>query len=200
MTKLIVDHPGCRIWRASEALMKLLPAEQDAAEHWPLRSTSSVDSRNHKGFSYVTCSSGVWHVDGFDMMTFVVVKGSMTLQVSHLTGDERFAYGKGDIEWLDVEAEHQLVRGDVLVLWGLHAHRVIGKGTLSLINVDCAIPVKTWLNLKENFRPNNRDLPMPKLYSPRFAERILMSHLKNPVVSTERKQLWEKYSAVLNGR
>lgn len=182
--------------------MKLLPREEETPRHSPWRAASSIDSINKNGVSYVTCTNGVWHVDGYDMLTFVVVRGSLKLQVSYLTGDERQTYGGPKITppWIAVEAEHQLVRGDVICLWGLYAHRAIGKGDMALVNLDCAIPLKKWLELKEHFNPRNRDIGKVPLYSPQFTERLLISHLKNPDPLDRKKTLWTRYSAVLNGR
>ena len=197
---LILDHPGCRIWRASDALSTLLPDEGVVPRHCPLREGSSIDAVNRDGVSYITCRGGVWHVDGFNMMAFVVAQGSLKLQIGHLTGDSWQGYGERDVSWITVEAEHTLTRGDAFVLWGLYAHRAIGAGDMTLVNIDCNVPMKRWLELSEHFNIYNRDIGKPKLYSPRFTERILISHLKDPKLVPDRKKLWQKYSSALNAR
>ena len=194
---LIVDHPGLRLWRASDALMNILPDEAIAPPHTPYRATSSIDEIQPDGLHYVTCRSGVWHVDGLHLMTFVVVAGTLQLQMSYITGDQRQPYGSTDPaapkwpdqdHWIQPEVKHDLVRGDTFVMWGIHAHRAIGAGNLALINIDCKIPICKELYYQENLFSLKKSVKPMKLFSPVFTERILTSHIK-------KTKLWTKYCA-----
>lgn len=90
-----------------------------------------------------------------------------------------------------------MVRGDVICLWGLHAHRAIGQGTMALINVDHPIRKREVRRIQEQHSPRHPKLGATKLYTPRYVERVLTSHIKKTKLGNK---LWTKYCSMLTVR
>lgn len=122
--------PVARVWQAGQALLDVLPGEDDVPKH--RGGSSSVEDAKRDGIRYVTASNGIWHVDWPQVFSYVVVRGGGVLQVStapfRATGRSYHLVGEG-VPKRSTVIRLPVTRGTVIQLWAMCPHRFIGKFT-----------------------------------------------------------------------
>lgn len=124
-----LNIPNCRVWRASEDLLEVLPREKEAPRFEAF--SEDIEPYTHNDLDYVLCRRCAWHTDWPELFSFVVVRGSMNLEVGPLGSQPQ----SQQWEKCPIIGSCILERGDVIQLWPLAYHRVTGRGRLALLSI-----------------------------------------------------------------
>lgn len=160
--------PSCRVWRAPQRLIDLLPEESPSH----VDRYGEIDVTSYRGLSWLTCKECDWHTDWKEMFFYFVASGGLTLRLSFVAKSEELNIGFDPIE----VGRCRLFRGDIVALWPMALHRVSGVGTMAAIEFS---------NDRSKFGPDEK-----RYFPPRQrVERWLSRYIRSKLVSVEE---WER--------
>ncbi len=120
---MIIDLPYCRVWRASRALLTLLPPEKLVKKPYP--GQTHVDLDQDGPLKLLTCNLVEPHTDSKEMFSLVCLYGHGRLTVGKPDGTEwgqKFA-DERTMRDMTSPVSTEIKRGDCIQLWGMAPHQ-----------------------------------------------------------------------------
>jgi hypothetical protein len=136
MRPYTLNHPNCKVWRASRSLTSILPTGSDVLRH---SGGLEIYQERYRGFDYLLCaSSNDWHSDWEQVFEMVVVAGYGRL---HLDPPEPREKPAPNMTYLfggpEPRGEGHVIChidvGDVIQLWGNAYHRLTTRNNVTLL-------------------------------------------------------------------